>query len=258
MRSTVARCPSSARACRSASGPGRSRTVMPRVKTLPSASTRCSPRVGSRTAADGEGGLIVTRPCKARMSSEDACSARSIIARTAGSPPSIAARSSSLSTCTCSSSASSISVESNRPPRLSGASCGWSGSTIAAPTTTSSSGLASTGNVLTLRSPDSSGETNRPPSTRRIGCVEMSESWSASARPMPASAGVWFSIRSVARSPLTVSSARMRSGAKSCQLFPAAATNDFASPSWRGPVGWRKRTSAVTAPGCDSAQSSSM
>ena len=41
------------------------------------------------------------------------------------------------SASTCSSSASSISVPSKRSPRLSGASCGWSGSTIAAPSSAS-------------------------------------------------------------------------------------------------------------------------
>ena len=80
------------------------------------------------------------RPCSARISAGVAAAARSIIARTAGSSRSIEARSSSESASTCSSSASSISVPSNRSPRLSGAICGCSGSTIVAPSSTSSAG----------------------------------------------------------------------------------------------------------------------
>ena len=85
------------------------------------------------------------------ISSGVVLSARSIISRTAGSWLETAARSSSLSAWTWSSSASSISVLSNRLPRLSGAIRGWSGRTIAAPSTASSLGVASTGKVLTLR-----------------------------------------------------------------------------------------------------------
>ena len=69
------------------------------------------------------------------MSSGVAAEARAIMSRTAGSWRSISARSASLRTWTWSSRASSISVESNRLPRLSGAICGWSGSTMAAPIT---------------------------------------------------------------------------------------------------------------------------
>ena len=97
--------------------------------------------MGSRTSADGCGGSVtsrLTRPCSFSSSSGVTAQARSIISLTAGSWCSISARSSSLSACTCRTSASSISVLSNRLPRLSGAICGWSGRTIAAPSITSS------------------------------------------------------------------------------------------------------------------------
>ncbi len=108
--------------------------------------------------------------------------ARSTISRTAGSCLPISSRSESLSACTWSSSASSISVESNRLPRLSGAMLGWSGSTIAAPSIAVSVGFASTGNVLTLSHSASAsacgplvsiGETKRPPVTSATTCVEI-------------------------------------------------------------------------------------
>ena len=64
------------RAWRSASRPGRTTTRPPRRKTTPSTSTSGSPRVGSRTSADGCGGSRVTgsrtstRPCSFSSSSE--------------------------------------------------------------------------------------------------------------------------------------------------------------------------------------------
>ena len=130
------------------------------------------------------------RPCSARISAGVAAAARSIIARTAGSSRSIEARSSSESASTCSRSASSISVPSKRSPRLSGAICGCSGSTIVAPSSVSSSSVASTGKVFSLRrsappSSGSSGEAKRPARSRRIGSVESSAAASASARPAP-------------------------------------------------------------------------
>ena len=96
--------------------------------------------------------------------------------RTAGSWPAACSRSASERACTCRSSASSISVLSNRVPRLWGASLGWSGSTIAAPRTASSPAPASTGQMLTLAPPRSSGETKRPADTRITMWVEISES----------------------------------------------------------------------------------
>ena len=66
---------------------------------------------------------------------------------------------------------------------------------IAAPRIASSSTLASTGKVLTLAHGRSSGETNRPPRTRAIGCVEISEDRSAPARSSPLETSVLFSTR---------------------------------------------------------------
>ena len=79
--------------------PARTTTRPPRRNTTPSTSTSGSPRVGSRTAADGRGGSRVTgsrssmRPCSFRTSSGVTASARSIISFTAGSCSSISARS---------------------------------------------------------------------------------------------------------------------------------------------------------------------
>ena len=112
------------RACRSA----RSTTLSPGRYVTPSTVADRSPG----------GSCTVTRPCSAITSSGVAAAARASIARTAGSCRAACSRSSSENASTCSSSASSISVESNRLPRLSGASCGWSGSMIAAPSTASS------------------------------------------------------------------------------------------------------------------------
>ena len=128
----------------SASGPGRITTLTPRTNRTPSTIASGWPAAGSGRSGGSVGGASVsgsrisTRPCSAMMSSGVAAAARSIISRTAGSARSISARSASLSTCTWSSSASSISVESNRPPRLSGAIWGWSGSTYVVPSTASS------------------------------------------------------------------------------------------------------------------------
>ncbi len=135
------------------------------------------------------------RPCSCASWSDVTALARSIISRTAGSWRSISARSSSLSTCTWRTSASSISVLSNRLPRLSGAICGWSGSTIAVPSITSSAGEASTGHVLTLSHGTSSWDRKRPPLTRSTGCVEISDRSMAPARSRPAGASVRFSTR---------------------------------------------------------------
>ena len=113
---------------------------------------------------------------------------------------------------TCSSSASSISVPSKRSPRLSGASCGWSGSMIAAPSSASSASVASTGKVLTLSaSGASSGETKRPPSSLRTGCVESRRAASAPARSRPSGTGVVLWTHSITRQrPSPRSSADIR------------------------------------------------
>ena len=93
--------------------------------------------------------LASSRPCSRFSCSGVTADARSIISRTAGSCSAICAALLVAEHRTCRTSASSISVLSNRLPRLSGAICGWSGSTIAAPSMTSSAGDASTGQVLT-------------------------------------------------------------------------------------------------------------
>jgi hypothetical protein len=88
--------PSSMRACRSASGLGRIRTLPPRRNVLPS--TSASPRRRADRESGGSvgggsvgriakvcGSRIVTRPCSAMMSSGVAAAARAIISRTVGS-----------------------------------------------------------------------------------------------------------------------------------------------------------------------------
>ncbi len=195
------------------------------------------------------------------MSSGVALAARAIISRTAGSWRSISSRSPSDSVRTCSSSASSISVESNSPPRLSGAIRGWSGRTMAAPRTTSSASVARTGKVLTERHGRSSGDTNRPPVTRSTGWVEISERLSAPARSRPggdqrevvhpqdgprtrprSAAGSVSSAMPSVRPPTETSLPAARP-ASAPAIAPERSTR-WAAAWWRSPEAARNRTSA--------------
>ena len=179
----------------------------------------------------------------------------------------MASRSPSLSVCTCSSSASSISVPSNRLPRLWGEISGWSGSTIAAPTTVSSASEASTGNVFTLCSSGvSSGDTNRPPGAVTTTWVDSSALRSASARSTSESSiGVVLCTHTRTRwRPRGIGSSRIRT-----RPVRPSKSNGIASPGpgisirrssarWRSPCDCRKRTDAVgvTPVSATSAQSS--
>ena len=161
--------PSSSASCGSPSRPGRSTTFAPRLKTRPSTVRSSLARhVLLRRAHHARAGGSAPpawRPRRARSSR-----ARGVLRRRS------AARSPSLSACTWSSSASSISVSSKRLPRLSGAICGWSGSTIAAPEHGVVLGASrAPATMLTLSPARSSGERNRPPSARSTTCVERSE-----------------------------------------------------------------------------------
>ena len=84
---------------------------------------------------------------------------------------------------------------------------------IAAPSSASSASVASTGKVLTLSAPPvaSSGETKRPPSSLRTGCVESRLAASAPARSRPTVAGVVLWTHSITRQrPSPRSSADIR------------------------------------------------
>ena len=195
-------------------------------------------------------------PPRARAASAAPRASRRRRARSSPGPRgpgrSISARSSSLSACTWRTSASSISVLSNRLPRLSGAICGWSGSTIAAPSITSSCGEASTGQVLTLSQGASSCERKRPPlDAQRAGASRSASArWRRPGRGRPG-ASVRFSTRyeTSRRPPLERRLARAASGPTSPPTSKSPAPSiRCGSARWRSPLGARKRTSALTSP----------
>ena len=123
----------------------------------------------------------------------------------------ISSRSPSQSASTWSSSASSISVPSNRSPRLSGAICGWSGSMIAAPSSASSASVASTGKVLTL-APGASAARRTARREREHRMVESSALAQRPARSGPGANGVALWTRSVTREPVAEVDRRSRGG----------------------------------------------
>ena len=152
----------------------------------PSTSTSGSPCVGSRTASDGCGGLSVTRPCSASISSGVTARARSIISRTAGSCSAI---------CRALLVAERLHVQQERLLDLGvveqvAAALGRELRVVGQHDRGAEHHVVGRRRehrpgVDAVAAARRAGETKRPPATRSSGCVEISERSSAAARSSP-------------------------------------------------------------------------
>ena len=197
IRSIVAERPSSSRACRSASGAGRRRTWSPCRKRTPSTTASVWPALGSARPGGGCGG----ESARGRGHASSRGRAGGRCPRGSRRPPAAPCRGrpdrrprsprAPHRTATARAGAAPPRSRSSRTGRRGSRarSAGWSGSTIAAPNTTSSASVASTGiGVHAGAAAAPSGEMKRPPEARSSGCVEISDRASAPARSRPVGA----------------------------------------------------------------------